>query len=94
MAAVLHKMEDTPERTTYAFHCPGCKCAHGVRVAGSCGCWAWNRDLERPTFSPSILATGGEDRCHSYVRDGQIQFLSDCTHELAGQTAPLPAWDD
>lgn len=28
--------------------------------------------------------------CHSYVTDGRIQFLSDCTHELAGQTVELP----
>jgi hypothetical protein len=28
--------------------------------------------------------------CHSFVRDGQIEFLSDCTHPLAGQTVPLP----
>ncbi len=28
--------------------------------------------------------------CHSFVTDGQIQFLSDCTHALAGQTVPLP----
>jgi hypothetical protein len=27
--------------------------------------------------------------CHSFVRDGMIQFLSDCTHELAGKTVPL-----
>lgn len=27
--------------------------------------------------------------CHSFVRDGQIQFLGDCTHVLAGQTVPL-----
>lgn len=27
--------------------------------------------------------------CHSFVRDGKIQFLSDCTHELAGQTVEL-----
>jgi hypothetical protein len=30
--------------------------------------------------------------CHSFVRDGQIQFLADCTHALAGQTVPLPPW--
>lgn len=30
--------------------------------------------------------------CHSFVRDGRIQFLGDCTHQLAGQTVPLPAW--
>lgn len=27
--------------------------------------------------------------CHSFVTDGQIQFLGDCTHEQAGQTVPL-----
>ena len=27
--------------------------------------------------------------CHSFVTDGQIQFLGDCTHELAGQTVAL-----
>lgn len=31
-------------------------------------------------------------RCHSFVRDGQIEFLSDCTHALAGQTVPLKAF--
>lgn len=28
--------------------------------------------------------------CHSFVRDGMIQFLTDCTHKLAGQTVELP----
>ncbi len=28
--------------------------------------------------------------CHSFVTDGRIQFLSDCTHALAGQTVNLP----
>jgi hypothetical protein len=28
--------------------------------------------------------------CHSFVRNGQIQFLSDCTHKMAGQTVDLP----
>lgn len=28
--------------------------------------------------------------CHSFVTDGRIQFLSDCTHSLAGQTVDLP----
>lgn len=31
--------------------------------------------------------------CHSFVRDGQIAFLSDCTHALAGQTVPLPEYE-
>lgn len=31
-------------------------------------------------------------RCHSYVTDGMINFLPDCTHDKAGQTLPLPEW--
>jgi hypothetical protein len=29
-------------------------------------------------------------RCHTFVRAGQIQYLGDCTHDLRGQTVPLP----
>lgn len=32
--------------------------------------------------------------CHSFVRDGRIEFLSDCTHKLAGQTVDLPDIDE
>lgn len=28
--------------------------------------------------------------CHSFVTAGQIEFLTDCTHALAGQTVDLP----
>jgi hypothetical protein len=31
--------------------------------------------------------------CHSFVTDGKIQYLSDCTHELAGQTIDLKPID-
>ena len=27
--------------------------------------------------------------CHSFVTDGKIEFLTDCTHSLAGQAVPL-----
>lgn len=30
--------------------------------------------------------------CHSFVTDGRVQFLNDCTHALAGQTVDLPDW--
>ncbi|MGO4337889.1 DUF6527 family protein [Labrys sp. KB_33_2] len=71
--------------------------------------WGFNDNYERPTFTPSVLVTWSEpsevpeefddtskDRklvCHSFVRDGQIQFLGDCTHALAGQTVPLPDFE-
>jgi hypothetical protein len=34
--------------------------------------------------------------CHSFVRGGNIEYLSDCTHELAGKTIELPefTWGD
>ena len=101
---------------TYAwFVCPGCGENHAPVVARKPGApagptWGWNGDVERPTFTPSILVhstvrlteeeharlmSGAhvEPRplvCHSFVREGRIQFLSDCTHALAGQTVDLP----
>ena len=57
--------------------------------------WRWNQTLEMPTFNPSVLVqwTYGPQkrkfRCHSFVRNGQIQFLKDCTHKFAGQTVDL-----
>lgn len=29
-------------------------------------------------------------QCHSFVTDGKIQFLSDCSHAKAGMTIDLP----
>lgn len=43
--------------------------------------------------NPAPLGYNGPyvtDICHSFITDGRIQFLSDCTHELAGQTVELP----
>lgn len=31
--------------------------------------------------------------CHSFVTDGKIQFLDDCTHALAGKTVALEGDD-
>lgn len=31
-------------------------------------------------------------QCHSFVTNGQIQFLSDSTHALSGQTVDLQDW--
>lgn len=38
------------------------------------------------------IPPGGSIVCHSFVTDGRIQFLGDCTHILAGQTVDLPEW--
>lgn len=57
--------------------------------------WSWNGDTENPTLKPSILtefAWGDErtvHRCHSFVNDGIVQFLSDCSHKNAGKVIEL-----
>jgi hypothetical protein len=87
------------------FTCPGCGYDHPFHVApqrrepradGSpAPLWDWNGSMDKPTFSPSLLVFGmvPEKRCHSFVRDGKIQFLSDCFHSLAGQTVDIPEWE-
>jgi hypothetical protein len=139
--------------------CPGCDRLHPFRLApgNERGVfWEWDGDLERPTFSPSLLCYSSvhlcegehepvvcedpncESRthtlgaivdgvllwkfpggfpegaeqvrahqaphtrepafgpCHSFLRAGRWEFLSDSAHHLAGQTVdmvPLPeAW--
>ena len=52
-------------------------------------CWSWNGDTEKPTIKPSVLSNNGTITCHSFINDGQVQFLGDCTHELANQTLDL-----
>lgn len=93
------------------FDCPGCGLGHCLPVGNGPGVrWGWNGSMDKPTFTPSILAQG-TDRitdeecailmaggkieprpivCHSFVTDGRIQFLNDCTHHLAGKTVDLP----
>ena len=89
---------------TLMFWCPGCDHPHGVPVTPSQRGikWEWNGSLDTPTLSPSLLIryVDGESRpewapmvCHSFIRDGRIEFLSDCTHKLAGQTVDLPDWE-
>lgn len=84
------------------FWCPGCACFHNVRVDPAFGnAWGFNGDYDAPTFTPSVAVSyNGKDAgidgappamCHSFVTDGKIQFLGDCTHALAGQTVQLKA---
>ena len=61
--------------------------------------WGWNGDLVNVGLEPSILTRTSRDGadfvCHSFLRNGQWQFLGDCTHALANQTVPmvpLPDW--
>lgn len=59
--------------------------------------WQFNGDKENPTFSPSLLYFGSKKdsgeinrpRCHLFLKNGQVEFLSDCEHNMAGKTVPL-----
>lgn len=70
--------------------------------------WTWNESVTSPTFHPSVDCEGTEPsddpekfddpkfdkpyKCHVIITDGMINFLTDCTHSLAGQTVPMPDW--
>jgi hypothetical protein len=65
--------------------------------------WGWNQDREKPTVTGSILihahpGTPGvfkdTPRCHSLIKDGQIQYLSDCSHDMANKTIEIPDFDE
>lgn len=94
----------------YHIFCPGCKTPHAIGK----GIHGFNNDFDKPTFTPSLLATGTETptddevkrilagekieprpiRCHSYITNGKMQFLNDCTHELKNQTVDLPEFEE
>lgn len=70
----------------YMIFCPACKCGHGIDLAR----WTFNGDMEKPAVSPSLLINYEDGKvCHSFIKEGKIQFLNDCTHDLAGQTVDL-----
>ncbi len=67
--------------------------------------WGYNGNPDAPTFTPSILVQyngtdAGQNRadgrlappaiCHSFVTNGHIQFLGDCTHALAARPSKCP----
>ena len=86
----------------YHLRCPGCGWVHHFRTVPSklnrrngepYPVWGFDGNLEKPTFNPSMLVIGadldGESRCHSYLKGGIWEFLSDCTHENAGRKMPV-----
>lgn len=98
LEAIADTIEGQETTIGYAFFCPGCKQYHLIHVKpykNPMGAsWEFNGDVEKPTFSPSILRQTELIRrkfiCHLYIRDGKIQYLGDCSHELKGQTVELP----
>lgn len=99
------KFQKLDEKQFY-FNCPGCECSHyidpnvwgfngdlekptvspSILVRGTVPITDEEHEkiMSGKPFEPKRFV------CHSFVRDGQIQFLSDCSHQLAGQTVELP----
>lgn len=89
----------------YIHYCPGCNSTHHFVTDSSSGgpVWGFDGNIELPTFTPSMRVydpakrskDGTESipertRCHYFLTGGAIQFLGDCSHDLKGQTIPLP----
>ena len=54
---------------------------------------AYDEAFEKCGYTSAILSDPRfSSVCHSFVTDGLIQFLGDCTHALAGQTVDMPPW--
>lgn len=92
------------EKDAIMFYCSGCKGPHMITI-NSPNSWTFDGNYDSPTISPSVLARG-RDRdpndetklvdtvCHLFLKNGILQFLDDCTHELKGQSVPLPELPD
>src|SRR4051794_11599645 len=77
---------------TYLMWCPGCAEEHAADRSQQ-----FDGNRQRPTFKQSILAVSPSTTliCHSFVRNGMWEFLTDSEHKLVGKTVPmveLPQW--
>lgn len=62
--------------------------------------WTFNGDMSKPTLSPSLhvhIQPTGKKRytqCHSFIKNGNMNYLTDCRHELKGIEIEIPDYDD
>lgn len=81
----------------YVFRCPGCNIDHLIFISHESydgPTWSFNGDCNSPRFRPSLLIRwsdqDGNHVCHSFITDGNIEYLPDSTHKLSSKTVPLP----
>jgi hypothetical protein len=105
MKSMIRKVDDHGVHyDALMFVCPGCKAFNDggsglhilpVNTDKKSPAWTWDGNIDRPTISPSILTGKDTDKiCHSFLVGGIFQFLSDCTHSLAGQHVEIPDLPD
>lgn len=84
MPGLAHHWEWNGDKDCPTFS-PSILVRSGHYVPGHKGeCWCKfnaNNPDEKPDFECSI--------CHSFIRNGKIEFLNDCTHELKGKTVKM-----
>ena len=89
----------------WTFICPACgEWPHNNRHIVPDKGWTFNRNVDLPTFTPSIKVTGRwtnadeagiitesqpNDCCHIVITDGELHYQGDCTHSLRGQIVPM-----
>lgn len=92
---------------SYMIHCPACKTGHGFDKRWTFNN-DFEKPTFRPSMlvKGTVPITDDEHArimngekitpkklvCHSFVTDGKIKFLGDCTHELKNQTIELKAF--
>lgn len=88
------KLAKTDVEGFYAFPCRGCGYDHHLNTNkeafGGINTWEFNGNLESPSANPSLLVNAHSNkRCHFFITNGKIQYLSDCWHSLAGHTIEM-----
>lgn len=89
----------------FTFWCPGCDERHQINTSPgslwefngdlekptfSPSYLTWNRPNlnASPEHDPTGKYRNGS-RCHSFIKEGKIEYLDDCTHEYAGKTVDM-----
>lgn len=98
---VNHRILEHSDR--YELLCKPCG-HHNIPKVGKPGAnWTFNGDFTNPSFTPSMnetrTLTNDDDsktvyRCHFVLTNGVMNYCSDCTHNLAGQSIPLEPFSE
>lgn len=90
MSKVLSKKIVTVNENLLAHWCPACDGFHLIfinRPNHFNRQWFWNGDLEAPTFRPNL---GTPNYCHYRITSGDIEYMPDSKHLLAGKIVSMP----
>lgn len=92
----IQKRELEASPNLLMFFCPACGCCHQIDTTR----WKVTGDTGKETIRPSILvyphksrdkfgSVVNTPRCHLFITNGVIEYLSDCNHAMANQKVEL-----